>query len=71
MRYVKHLRVIFSPEFKLVTSNKRKLREYKEYIPELTAKEGEDLPEVLSDDVTVAIYKGLDNGPLLYQKTLH
>jgi hypothetical protein len=38
MRYVKTFEGYFLPEFKLVTSNKRKLREYKEYIPELTAK---------------------------------
>ena len=64
MRYVRTFEGYFLPEFKLVTSNKRKLREYREYIPELSSKEGEDLPEVLSDDVTVAIYKGLDNGPM-------
>lgn len=64
MRYIKTFEGYFLPAFKLVTSNKRKLREYREYIPELIAIKGRDLPEVLSDDVTVALHKGLDNGPM-------
>jgi|DEB19_MinimDraft_2_1074335.scaffolds.fasta_scaffold09891_3 inosine/xanthosine triphosphate pyrophosphatase family protein len=53
----------FLPKFTLVTSNKRKIREYKEFLPDLRIEEGKDLPEVESDDVTVALYKGVDNGP--------
>ncbi len=50
-------------DYKLLTSNKNKLKEYGEYIPSLKSEEGRDLPEVLSDPITVALYKGLDNGP--------
>lgn len=53
----------FLPKFTLVTSNKRKIREYREFLPDLRIEEGKDLPEVESDDITVAIYKGIDNGP--------
>ncbi len=52
----------FLPKFKLVTSNARKIREYRELIPNLRVEEGRDLPEVDSDDETVAIYKAIDNG---------
>lgn len=51
-------------DYKLLTSNKNKLKEYGEYIPNLKAEKGQDLPEVLSDPITVALYKGIDNGPL-------
>ena len=53
----------FLPKFTLVTSNKRKIREYREFLPDIRIEEGKDLPEVDSDDITVAIYKGIDNGP--------
>ena len=53
----------FLPKFTLVTSNKRKIREYREFLPDLRIEEGKDLPEVESDDITVALYKGIDNGP--------
>jgi inosine/xanthosine triphosphate pyrophosphatase family protein len=53
----------FLPKFTLVTSNKRKIREYREFLPDLRIEEGKDLPEVESDDITVALYKGVDNGP--------
>lgn len=51
-------------DYKLLTSNRHKIKEYGEYIPSLKAGDGEDLPEVLSDPITVALYKGIDNGPL-------
>lgn len=50
-------------DYRLLTSNKNKLREYGEYIPSLKSEEGRDLPEILSDPISVAIYKGIDNGP--------
>lgn len=53
----------FLPKFALVTSNARKIREYRELIPNLRVEEGQDLPEVDADDETVAIYKAVDNGP--------
>jgi len=63
MRYLKTFETYsLLPKYKLVTSNKRKIREYKQYLPDIRIETGDDLPEVLSDDVTVAIYKGLDNG---------
>lgn len=49
--------------YRLLTSNKNKLKEYGEYIPSLKSEEGRDLPEILSDPISVAIYKGIDNGP--------
>jgi inosine/xanthosine triphosphate pyrophosphatase family protein len=49
--------------FKIVTSNKQKLSEYKKYIPEIESTIGTDLPEVLADDITVILYKSIDNGP--------
>lgn len=51
-------------DYRLLTSNKNKLKEYGEYIPGLKAGEGIDLPEVESDPITVALYKGVDNGPM-------
>jgi inosine/xanthosine triphosphate pyrophosphatase family protein len=54
---------VFLPKFALVTSNARKIREYRELIPNLRVEEGQDLPEVDADDETVAIYKAVDNGP--------
>jgi inosine/xanthosine triphosphate pyrophosphatase family protein len=53
----------FKNTFKLVTSNKQKLKEYKKYIPEIESTLGSDLPEVLADDITVILYKSLHNGP--------
>mgnify|MGYP000066634052 CR=1 FL=1 len=63
MQYIKTFEdYSFLPKFTLVTSNKKKLREYSEFIPNLRIRPGDDIPEVQSDDVTVAIYKAIDNG---------
>ena len=63
MQYIKTFEdYSFLPKFTLVTSNKKKLREYSELIPNLRIRPGDDIPEVQSDDVTVAIYKAIDNG---------
>ncbi len=47
----------------IVSSNKNKLKEFKEFIPYLNSKEGVDLPEVDSDYITVAKYKALSVSP--------
>jgi inosine/xanthosine triphosphate pyrophosphatase family protein/rhodanese-related sulfurtransferase len=55
---------IAEEKFTLLTSNPNKLKEYQKYIPNLSMKKGKDLPEVDSDDKTVAIHKAKDNGPM-------
>lgn len=50
--------------FYLVTSNENKLKEYMQYLPGLKMRKGSDLPEVDADDLTVALYKAKDNGPM-------
>lgn len=52
----------FGNVFKLVTSNKQKLGEYRKYMPNIESVIGDDIPEVLSDDMTVILYKSLHNG---------
>jgi inosine/xanthosine triphosphate pyrophosphatase family protein len=50
--------------YKLTTSNENKLKEYQRYLPDLVMGQGSDISEVNSDDITVAIYKAMDNGPM-------
>jgi len=45
-----------------VTSNENKLREFREYFPEIRAEKGADLPEVDADPDTVVLYKALAAG---------
>lgn len=51
-------------KYSLLTSNKNKLKEYEKYIPGIKPGNGIDLPEVDSDPITVALYKGVDNGSM-------
>ena len=49
-------------EIILVSSNKNKIKEFKEMIPQLKIENGKDLPEVQSDMNNVILYKALDAG---------
>lgn len=47
---------------KLSTSNKNKIEEFKSYGLPFEVVQGKDLKEILSDSVSVAIYKAIDSG---------
>lgn len=49
-------------EIILVSSNKNKIKEFKEMIPQLKIENGKDLPEVQSNMNNVILYKALDAG---------
>lgn len=52
-------------QFKLVTSNEKKLREYQQFGLNLQIEKGRDLPEIQSEDpVLVVLHKAKDAGPM-------
>lgn len=50
-------------DYKLVSSNQHKLREYRRFGLNIDIASGLDLPEVNANDITVIKYKALDAGP--------